>query len=84
MRKLKVAAVQVRCEPLRSVDNLAHSEAFIEQAAGEGAELVLLPELMPGGYVLTERQLLTLRSRRLPSSRASLRSPNTDRVSRCL
>lgn len=54
MRNLKVAAVQMRCEPLRTMENLAHAEAFIERAAAEGAELVLLPELMPSGYLLTE------------------------------
>ena len=54
MRNLKVAAIQMRCEPLRTMENLAHAERFIEQAASQGAELVLLPELMPGGYLLTE------------------------------
>lgn len=54
MRKLKVAAVQMCCEPLRILENLAHAEILVEQAASEGAKLVLLPELMPGGYLLTE------------------------------
>ncbi len=54
MRNLRVAAVQIRCEPLRTEGNLAHAEALVEQAATQGAELVLLPELLPGGYVLTE------------------------------
>jgi N-carbamoylputrescine amidase len=53
-RSLTVAAIQMRCEPLRTKDNLAHAEIFVEQAAAQGAELVLLPELMPGGYRLTE------------------------------
>lgn len=54
MRKLTVAAIQLRCEPLRTSENLANAERFIEQAASAGAQLVLLPELMPGGYILTE------------------------------
>ena len=53
-RSLTVAAIQMRCEPLRTTENLAHAETFVEQAAAQGAELVLLPELMPGGYLLTE------------------------------
>lgn len=54
MRNLKVAAVQIRCEPLRTKENLARAERFVEQAVSQGDELVLLPELMPGGYILTE------------------------------
>ncbi|MFA7280170.1 MAG: carbon-nitrogen hydrolase family protein [Sterolibacterium sp.] len=53
-RSLTVAAIQIRCEPLRTKENLTHAETFIEQAAAQGAEFVLLPELMPGGYLLTE------------------------------
>jgi N-carbamoylputrescine amidase len=54
MRNLKVAAVQMRCESLHTMENLTHADAFIEKAASEGAKLILLPELMPGGYLLTE------------------------------
>lgn len=53
-RSLVTAAIQIRCDPLRTKENLAHAETFVEQAAAQGAELVLLPELMPGGYLLTE------------------------------
>lgn len=53
-RTLTVAAIQICCNPLRTKENLAHAETYIEQAVAQGAELVLLPELMPGGYVLTE------------------------------
>lgn len=53
-QSLTLAAIQVRCEPLRAKENLARAETLIEQAAAQGAELVLLPELLPGGYLLTE------------------------------
>ena len=54
MRNLRVAGVQLDCRPLRTTENLAHAERFVEQAVAQGAVLVLLPELMPGGYLLTE------------------------------
>lgn len=54
VRHLKVAAVQMRCEPGEREQNLRRGAELIAQAAGQGAELVLLPELMPGGYGLTE------------------------------
>jgi N-carbamoylputrescine amidase len=34
--------------------NLAHAGALVETAASQGAKIVLLPELMPSGYTLTE------------------------------
>ena len=36
MRKLKVAAVQLRCAARRE-DNLAHAEALVREAAAKGA-----------------------------------------------
>lgn len=53
-RTLALAAIQIRCEPHRTKENLRHAESHIEQAVARGAALVLLPELMPGGYVLME------------------------------
>lgn len=51
---LRVAAVQLACEPGAFDRNTARAGALVEDAARQGARLVLLPELMPGGYVLTE------------------------------
>ncbi len=52
--KLKVAVVQLRCENGQVLRNLRNAEGFIAQAAAQGARLVLLPELMPNGFELTE------------------------------
>jgi N-carbamoylputrescine amidase len=44
----------MNCIPGMIRKNLDRAEAFIEQAADKGAELILLPELMPSGYMTTE------------------------------
>jgi len=54
-KPLKVAAVQMACEFGNRGENLRRATRFVEQAAREGAKLVLMPELMPGGYHLTQR-----------------------------
>jgi len=51
---LTVAAVQLRAEPGEIATNLAHAGELVSQATERGARLILLPELTPGGYVLTE------------------------------
>ena len=53
-RSLRVAAVQVNCQFGQVDHNLKHVAPFVEAAAEQGAQIVLLPELMPGGYGLTE------------------------------
>jgi N-carbamoylputrescine amidase len=53
-RMLKVAVVQMVCENGNVQRNLRHAEALIQQAASQGAELALLPELMPNGFIMTE------------------------------
>lgn len=53
-RMVRVAAVQMECVAGATDANLARAAALVEQAAGQGAQVVLLPELVPGGYVLTE------------------------------
>lgn len=50
----KVAAVQVECKVGQAARNLDRAGEQVQQAAGQGASLVLLPELTPGGYILTE------------------------------
>lgn len=53
-RKIRVAAIQLNCQPGEIAKNLAHAEIMIARAAEQGAALVLLPELMPSGYMATE------------------------------
>lgn len=53
-RTMRVAAVQMASENGRVAANLAHAAPLVEKARGEGAELVLLPEFMPTGYLLSE------------------------------
>jgi N-carbamoylputrescine amidase len=54
LKKVRVAAVQMDCQPGKVTQNLAHAEAMIASAAEQNPSLVLLPELMPSGYMLTE------------------------------
>lgn len=51
---IKAAAVQFRAEPGHILSNLSRAETLVSQAATQGARLILLPELTPGGYLLTE------------------------------
>ena len=53
-RTINVAAIQFCAEPGAIQNNLRRAEALVNQAAEKGASLVLLPELAPGGYVLTD------------------------------
>lgn len=52
-RALRVAVAQVESKNGMVEVNLKHSTPFVEQAAREGAKLILLPEFMPAGYVFT-------------------------------
>jgi len=54
-RAIRVSAIQMKCTPGMVKQNLIHAGELIQQAAEQGAELVLLPELMPSGYILTEK-----------------------------
>ena len=53
-RTLRVAVAQLACEVNHFAGNTSKATALIERAAADGAQLVLLPELVPSGYILTE------------------------------
>lgn len=55
MRNVTVAAVQMNCT--RNVqENIAHAEALVREAAENGANIILLPELFERQYFCQERQ----------------------------
>jgi N-carbamoylputrescine amidase len=49
--RITLAAVQARSQPGQVAANLEHAEPMVEQAAAQGARLVVLPELFSCGYV---------------------------------
>lgn len=53
-KKIRVSAVQMNCLPGEVEQNLAHAKNMVATAVEMGAELVLLPELMPSGFMVTE------------------------------
>lgn len=55
MREVTVAAVQMKCGADRK-KNIEHAEHLVRQAAGEGAQVILLPELFEGPYFCQERR----------------------------
>ena len=54
-RNVTVAAVQMQCSTDRT-ENLAKAERMIRQAAADGAQIILLPELFERQYFCQERQ----------------------------
>ncbi len=53
-RHLRIGVVQIDCQVGDVPGNLAHAGEMVAEAARQGAQIVLLPELMPSGYTLTE------------------------------
>ena len=50
---VRVAAVQMESKNGLVQTNLEHATHLIEQAAQKGARIILLPEFMPTGYILS-------------------------------
>lgn len=55
MTKVKVAAVQMRCASTVE-ENLQHAEKLVREAAAQGAQIVLLPELWERPYFCQQRR----------------------------
>jgi N-carbamoylputrescine amidase len=53
MKLLTLAAAQITCQDGKVNENLAHATTMAEQAHAQGAQLILFPEFMPQGYLLT-------------------------------
>ncbi len=53
MKQLTLAAAQITCQDGKVQENLARATQMAEQAQSQGAHLVLFPEFMPQGYLLT-------------------------------
>ncbi|HNC52010.1 MAG TPA: carbon-nitrogen hydrolase family protein [Accumulibacter sp.] len=66
-RTIKVAAIQFRADLGDIPNNLSRAESLVSKAAAQGARIVLLPELAPGGYVLTEEIWNTAETMQGPS-----------------
>ncbi len=55
MRKVSVGAVQMRCTT-SAENNIARAENMVREAAGKGAQIILLPELFERQYFCQERR----------------------------
>ncbi len=55
MSEVKVAAIQMSCTRVVS-ENIEKAERLVRQAAGEGAQIILLPELFERQYFCQERR----------------------------
>lgn len=53
-KNLRVAAVQMRSVNGNIQANLERAAGFVEEAAGQGAKLIVLPEFMATGYIYTK------------------------------
>jgi N-carbamoylputrescine amidase len=54
-RRLRVAAIQAVSRLGKVEENMRHAMPLIEQAAGQGARLIVLPEMYVTGYAMTRQ-----------------------------
>lgn len=52
---VKAAAIQFRSDSGEIANNLLRADELVSPAAAQGARVVLVPGLTPGGYLLTEK-----------------------------
>ena len=55
MPEITVAAIQMDAQVGEVEANLAHATELVEQAAAQGAQLIVLPEMFSAGYEYTDR-----------------------------
>ena len=55
MRNVKIAAIQMQCSTNQQA-NLEKAEKMVRQAAGDGAQIILLPELFEREYFCQQRR----------------------------
>ncbi len=55
IKKIRIAAVQMESRDCFVDYNLQRATIFAEQAAKENAQIVLYPELMPTGYLMSKK-----------------------------
>ena len=55
MRNVKIAAIQMQCSTNLQT-NLEKAEKMVRQAAGDGAQIILLPELFEREYFSQQRR----------------------------
>jgi len=53
-RTVRISAIQMESENFQLENNLNRAAKFVKQAADKGAQIVVLPEFMPTGYIMTE------------------------------
>lgn len=59
MRMVKIGLIQMEARPLKVQENLSKAAHYIERAVGDGAELIVLPEMFNVGLSI-EEELMTL------------------------